>query len=388
MPRDPLAHGGMLRGGVTVEDGVDGFAGGNLALDSVEEANQLLVAMALHVASIDAPKDLRMIAPFPLVISAACELGTRQSNANGIGLRLYRFNDSVKYAVEPALRVAATSLVKAGIRQPERRDLDARPKCHVLHCMEWHGLAVATHLRKVRHMNLKRLLVSAAVVAISMTAAFAADLPMGSAPPVFTPIPVYDWSGFYVGANAGVGWANGGNVTVFDPVLGAQSINVVSRSGFIGGVQLGSNLQYEAFVFGVEADIQYANIGSSINWGPYGRLGISSGSSGEYFGTARLRAGYAIDRTLLFLTGGLAYGGLNRSPLGGNSTSNVGYALGGGVEYAFTRNWTAKVEALYINLSNGSNRTIAVTNGGLVYPITANAGNGGGLVRVGVNYKF
>jgi opacity protein-like surface antigen len=142
--------------------------------------------------------------------------------------------------------------------------------------MGWHGLAVATHLRKVRHMNLKRLLVSAAVVAISMTAAFAADLPMRSAPPVFTPVPVYDWSGFYVGANAGVGWANGGNVTVFDPVLGAQSINVVSRSGFIGGVQLGSNLQYEAFVFGVEADIQYANIGSSINWGPYGRLGITS----------------------------------------------------------------------------------------------------------------
>jgi outer membrane immunogenic protein len=254
--------------------------------------------------------------------------------------------------------------------------------------MGWHGLAVATHLRKVRHMNLKRLLVSAAVVTISMTAAFAADLPMISAPPVFTPVPVYDWSGFYVGANAGVGWANGGNVTVFDPVLGAQSINVVSRSGLIGGVQLGSNLQYEAFVFGVEADIQYANIGSSINWGPYGRLGVSSGSSGEYFGTARLRAGYAIDRTLIFLTGGLAYGGLNRSPLGGNSTSNVGYALGGGVEYAFTQNWTAKVEALYINLSNGSNRTIAVTNGGLVYPITANAGNGGGLVRVGVNYKF
>jgi outer membrane immunogenic protein len=86
--------------------------------------------------------------------------------------------------------------------------------------------------------------------------------------------------------------------------------------------------------------------------------------------------------------GGLAYGGLNSSPLSGSATSNVGYALGGGVEYAFTQNWTAKLEALYINLSNGGNRTIAVTNGGLVYPISANAGNGGGLVRVGLNYKF
>ena len=213
---------------------------------------------------------------------------------------------------------------------------------------------------------------------------------MGNPPPepLYSPTSVYDWSGFYVGANAGASWSNGGNVTISDPKLGSQSINVGSRSGFIGGGQLGYNFQSGAFVGGVEADIQYANIGSSINWGPYGRLGVSTGSNGEYFGTVRARAGYAIDRTLLFITGGLAYGGLNSSPLGGNATSNVGYAVGGGVEYALTLNWTAKVEALYINLSNGSNRTIAVTNGGLVYPISANSGNGGGLVRLGVNYKF
>jgi outer membrane immunogenic protein len=121
----------------------------------------------------------------------------------------------------------------------------------------------------------------------------------------------------------------------------------------IGGVQIGSNLQYESFVYGIEADFQYANVGTSINWGLYGRLGLGSGSSAGYFGTVRGRAGYAIDRTLLFLTGGLAYGGLNKSPLGGNSTSNIGYAFGGGVEYAFTQNWTVKAEALYLSLSNG-----------------------------------
>jgi outer membrane immunogenic protein len=237
-------------------------------------------------------------------------------------------------------------------------------------------------------MNLKRLLLSGAVIAISTTVAFAADLPMRSAPPVYVPPPLYNWSGFYIGDNAGVGWSNGGNVTVFDPALGPQSIGVNSHSGFIGGGQIGYNFQVGEFVYGLETDIQYASIGGSVNWGPYGRLGVSTGSSGEYFGTLRARAGYAIDRTLLYLTGGLAYGGLNSSPLGGNATSNVGYALGGGVEYAFTQNWTAKVEALYINLSNGSNRTIAVTNGGAVFPISASAGNGGGLLRVGVNYKF
>jgi outer membrane immunogenic protein len=226
------------------------------------------------------------------------------------------------------------------------------------------------------------------MIGLGLGSALGADLPMRSAPPVFTPLPVYNWSGFYVGVNAGVGWANGGNVTVADPKLGPQSINVSSHSGFLGGGQIGYNFQAGEFVYCVEADIQYADIGSSVNWGPYGKLGVSTGSNGEYFGTVRARAGYAIDRTLLFLTGGLAYGGLNSSPLGGNATSNVGYALGGGVEYAFTQHWTAKIEALYINLSNGSNRTIAVTNGGVIYPISVSSGNGGGLVRVGVNYKF
>jgi outer membrane immunogenic protein len=239
-------------------------------------------------------------------------------------------------------------------------------------------------------MVFKSLICAAALAGVASAAALAADLPTNKPPPepVFTPVPVYNWSGFYVGANAGVGWSNGGNVTVADPKLGAQSISVSSRSGFIGGGQLGYNFQVGQFVYGLETDIQYANIGSSVNWGPYGRLGVSTGSSGEYFGTLRARAGYAIDRTLLFLTGGLAYGGLNSSPVGGNATSNVGYALGGGVEYAFTQNWTAKIEALYINLSNGGGRTIYVTNGGVVYPVSANSGNGGGLVRVGVNYKF
>ena len=234
----------------------------------------------------------------------------------------------------------------------------------------------------------KSLVLLSALFGMASASAFAADLPMRSAPPVFTPVPVYNWTGFYVGLNAGVGWSNAGNVTVSDPRFGPQSISVSSHAGFIGGGQIGYNIQYSQFVFGLEADIQYANINSSVNWGTYGRLGVSSGGSGEYFGTVRARAGYAIDRTLIYATGGLAYGGLNSSPFGGNATSNVGYAIGGGVEYAFTDHWTAKVEALYINLSNGGNRTIAVTNGGLIYPINANNGNGGGVARVGVNYKF
>jgi outer membrane immunogenic protein len=237
-------------------------------------------------------------------------------------------------------------------------------------------------------MTAPRFLLPAALLSLMATTAFAADLPQRTVAPVFVPPPVYDWSGFYIGVNAGVAWNNSGNVTVSDPRLGAYVIGVGTHTGFAGGGQLGYNFQSGAFVYGVETDLQYANVGGHVAWGRYGFLGIRSGNSGQYFGTVRARVGYAIDRTLLYLTGGFAYGGLNSSPFSGNSSTNTGYALGGGVEYAFTRNWTAKVEALYINLSNGGRKSIAVTNRGLVYPIGASTGNGGGLVRVGINYKF
>jgi outer membrane immunogenic protein len=234
----------------------------------------------------------------------------------------------------------------------------------------------------------KGLLLLSAAFTAAAAPSLAADMPITSDAPYFAPTSVYNWTGFYVGGNAGVGWANSGHVTVNDPVLGAQTISVSNRSAFIGGGQLGANLQYESFVFGLEADIQFADVGTTINWGPYQRFGLSSGSSGGYFGTVRARAGYAIDRTLIYLTGGLAYGGLNKSPLGGNSTSNIGYALGGGVEYALTQNWTIKAEALYLNLSNGRDQSFVVANGGASYPVSIKAGNGGGGARLGVNYKF
>jgi outer membrane immunogenic protein len=237
-------------------------------------------------------------------------------------------------------------------------------------------------------MNRKHVVLSAAFLATFGASALAADLPARTMAPPPPPLPLfYNWSGFYAGLNAGYGWSNAGTVTVNDPRFGPTPVSVSSRSGFVGGGQIGYNIQSGAFVGGVEADIQYAGIGSSVNWGRYGYLGVSSGNNGQYFGTVRARAGYAIDRTLLYVTGGLAYGGLNSSPLGGNATSNVGYAVGGGVEYAFTNNWSAKLEALYVNLNRKSGN-VAITNGNLIYPINVSGGNGGGVVRVGLNYKF
>ncbi len=239
-------------------------------------------------------------------------------------------------------------------------------------------------------------LASTAVLATCLaTSAFSADLPSRSAPP--PPIvyaPVFTWAGFYVGLNAGVGWGGSRDVTVTGPTVGSSG--VLSGGGgdgaFVGGGQIGYNWQSGAWVYGLETDIQYVGSNSNVSWGQY-TWWADRGNDGGYFGTVRARVGYAIDRTLIYITGGLAYGGLNSSPLTGNTTSNTGWTVGGGVEYAFTNNWTVKLEGLYVDTGEGRrNRAFINPAGGVLpaglYTATTNGGGNGGIVRVGVNYKF
>jgi outer membrane immunogenic protein len=234
----------------------------------------------------------------------------------------------------------------------------------------------------------KILLAGVAFAALSGTA-FAADLPsrVAAPAPIIAAVPLFTWTGFYVGVNAGYGW-NSGNSQFVDPAFGYAGNNS-DDGGFVGGAQIGYNYQIGQFVIGVETDLQYANVGNKSN--SYYAGGIYSGNDSDgYFGTVRARAGVAFDRALIYVTGGLAYGdlgnnnyaGLTTSPYGyyaNNNDTNVGWTVGGGVEYAFTNNLTAKIEGLYVNLDTQN-------SGGLYY-----AGNGDtefGVVRAGLNYKF
>ncbi|MCK0196696.1 outer membrane beta-barrel protein [Ancylobacter sp. 6x-1] len=196
------------------------------------------------------------------------------------------------------------------------------------------------------------------VVAAAMAAAapaFAADLsypaPAYAQPAYAAP---FTWSGFYVGANGGYGWGNvdhGGK----------------PDGGIVGG-QLGFNWQGASpIVLGFETDLQY----SAMESGPY---------SLDYFGTARLRAGYAINQLLIYGTGGLAYGG-GEYKLGGLSSdkSHIGWALGAGAEYAINQNWSVKGEYLRIDLSS---ETYSSVEGPQDIGVTGN------LLRAGVNYRF
>jgi outer membrane immunogenic protein len=238
---------------------------------------------------------------------------------------------------------------------------------------------------------MRKLLLSSVVLLIAPGIAAAADLPSRKDAPIYSPVPVYNWSGFYVGLNAGLGWSNSSTVYVTGPGVNTSLGTGSDSAGFTGGGQIGYNYQTGQWVFGVETDIQYADVGGKVSWGPYSWWG-TGGRGSQWFGTLRARAGYAVDRTLFYVTGGLAYGGLNDSWYHG-STSNTGWTLGGGVEYAFTPNWTAKIEGLYINLENGNKSlTQAFAGNGVLaagtYSATGKGGQGGGVVRVGVNYKF
>ncbi len=286
-------------------------------------------------------------------------------------------------------------------------------------------------------IKVKKLLTSFAAFTALTAAATAADLPRRAAPPVFTPVPVFTWTGFYAGFNAGYGFdvsprTNGativnlpaGSPLVVGPLAPSQAVFGGSRSldGFSGGGQIGYNYQFTpgaGLVIGIEADAQYVDFGRNRNrflltpgFAPAANIAFVNPnglSSLDFFGTVRGRIGYAFDRVLFYGTGGFAYGsgGGRQFGLPNNSTDDfrTGYAAGGGVEYAlptdsflnFFRSSavTFKVEGLYVNLdrnnrNNGLFAFNAATGASFFAPGFVGRRNDTefAVVRAGLNYKF
>jgi outer membrane immunogenic protein len=245
--------------------------------------------------------------------------------------------------------------------------------------------------------------------------ALAADLavkaPVYKAPP---PVPVFSWTGFYIGGNLGYGAnttdggpgcidnngvSNGPNCQI---VPGGQ----VNASGVFGGGQFGYNWQFGQYVWGLETDFQGSGIrGSTTVAGPFSFFGggqalppgsFSASEDLQWFGTSRIRFGYAgIDHVLLYATGGAAYGAaslssnLNAPNVGSSypssaSVTKAGWAAGGGIEYAITNNWSAKLEGLYFDLGNATTSDL----GAFGFTRSKEFDLQYALVRLGINYKF
>ncbi|MBN9218455.1 MAG: porin family protein [Mesorhizobium sp.] len=197
------------------------------------------------------------------------------------------------------------------------------------------------------------------------------------------PAAVHDWSGVYVGGQ--IGYAFGKSDAVFSspntPVFHASQDYDID--GFLGGVQIGYNYQINSVVLGVEADIAGSDIkGQSGGINPRGDF---YDTKVDWFGTLRARAGYAFDSTLLYGTGGLAYGSVENRYLDGpfnsfsEKSTKAGWTLGAGLEQAFTDHWSAKVEYLYVDL-----RDQTIDYGGS----NTEFDNKLSTVKIGMNYKF
>jgi len=196
----------------------------------------------------------------------------------------------------------------------------------------------------------------ASLVAAAGTAT-AADLPRSSAP-YYSPAPtaVYNWGGAYAGLNVGYEW-------------GRITNSSISPSGLEGGLQAGYNWQSGQFVFGGETDIQVS--GADDTFAPYK-------FANPWFGTLRGRAGYAMNNILFYGTFGLAYGQVKGTFLGlDESKTHTGWAGGLGMEVGMTPNWSAKIEYLYMDLSNRAYSITGTSNG-----FETN------MVRFGINYHF
>jgi outer membrane immunogenic protein len=226
--------------------------------------------------------------------------------------------------------------------------------------------------------------------------AFAADLPPAPAPrapAIYVPpvVPVYNWSGIYVGVNGGWGFGNA-NFTI--PVQSGFPSGATGSStdngGVVGGT-LGVNWQTGGFVFGAEGDWDY----SAINTGTTATICQVSGTcqtGNNWLATLRGRFGYAADRVLFYGTAGGAFANVQTVFNGVTTTHDqAGWTAGAGIEWAFADNWTARVEYLYVDLgSTNFTCTTPVCTSTPFAPggVTGSASLTENLVRAGVDFKF
>ena len=184
----------------------------------------------------------------------------------------------------------------------------------------------------------------------------AGDFNYGSRTPYPYTTNAYKWAGPYLGGNFGYAW-------------GSVDNGWAKPSGFIGGLQAGYNFKQENWVFGIEGDIQASSADDMFAPWKF---------SNPWFGTVRGRGGYSFNNVLFYGTLGLAFGELRAATFGvSESHTNVGWTAGVGAEFGLAPNWSAKIEYLYVDLSDSQFAITGVSNG---YRF--------GTIRAGVNYHF
>jgi outer membrane immunogenic protein len=268
---------------------------------------------------------------------------------------------------------------------------------------------------------MKRLALAISFIAFSAATASAADMAVKAPPPAPMMVQVFSWTGFYIGGNVGGHWGRDSITTTSDPVgfpppTNADTLSPVTLKpqGVMGGVQVGYNWQMNNVVFGIEGDANWLGGTASRHFAypfpifPFGpAFGdyIENSTSAAFLGTIRPRIGLTMDRLLLYVTGGVAFGSVKTtdsfciqrcidfagsfSTVSGTAT-RTGWTAGAGVEYAIGNNWSVKAEYLYVDL--GSYNTLipsapdCVPTGACSFVVHHSYTDN--IARVGVNYRF
>lgn len=190
--------------------------------------------------------------------------------------------------------------------------------------------------------------------------------------------PVYNWSGFYVGANAGYGWGEGHEGLDFGKF---------DTQGLVFGVQGGYNMHWQGFVVGFEVDAMLGSVDGGKDLF-FKNKSASLRSSMDWAGTARIRAGFPVENFLIYGTGGVAFGewktrfrfdnGIDIESFR-DTQFHLGWTIGAGIEYGLSKNFSVKAEYLYLDFGKEKYRVGAERTS-----IDQNLN----MIRLGVNYRF
>jgi outer membrane immunogenic protein len=255
-----------------------------------------------------------------------------------------------------------------------------------------------------------------AATMLTAPAAFAADLapvaPMYKAPPMVTA--PQTWTGFYIGADVGGAWSHTDGSWTGLPsaaLFGANPIGGgLNGSSFLGGGHVGYNYQFApTWVFGVEGDWTWTHAGGSNSQGwtlfgtsipTGGGAATTMSSTVDWLASLRGRLGYLVTPNVLaYATGGIAWGDIHYSGMAANpavgylastafNNTSDGFVVGGGLEYAMTRNWSLRAEYLFYRFDGGSGAVVTPA----AFPAFPSSFSWGrtnvDVARVGLSYRF
>jgi outer membrane immunogenic protein len=252
-------------------------------------------------------------------------------------------------------------------------------------------------------LGMKKLLLgSAALFLLSASVANATDLPMKA--PSAPNAPMFNWTGFYVGANAGYGWgdAKWSNLVAAAGNIPGEFVRD-SMHGGLAGVQWGYNRQVGQWVFGFASDLDWSGVkGKQICFGNPGDFHATCGARTDFLSTSTVRAGYAMGQVLPYVKGGWALAhdkftavdiGIGANPPSfpdylPTKAYRSGRTIGAGIEYAVDMKWSAFIEYDYMDFGKNQEGFTPSTITIVTTPFSARISQTMSLVKFGMNVRY